>query len=517
MMDDILHWRTLVELGVVCFVCIVGVKWIWSKALGNEAKLPYPPGPTAKSWVAGNLSDMPLEGQWFLFTEWAKVYGDLTYLRVLQNHIVVINNLEVATELLEKRSNNYSSRPNFPMADLMGWDFSSTFKLYGDTWRSHRRMFQQYFRPEVVRNYEGIQIQKNYDMLFQLLNDPENFMSHIRHSSGAIILSALYGLDVAVKNDPYVSIAKKAMDNLTQAMFPGTFLVNTIPFLRFVPEWFPGTSFKRFARETKVYTDQMLNGPIEKVQQLMGMEGVRPCIAADMLENLRSEKELEDIKCVCATSYAGGADTSVSSVSTFFYAMVNFYDVQKKAQDEIDRVIGSERLPDFQDRSSLPYCEALLRETLRWRPILPLGVAHTASKEDIFQGYYIPKGTTLMPNIWGMTRDTSRYDDPEAFNPSRFFDKNGSLNNDNVDYVFGFGRRICPGRHLASATVWLSIVTVLATFDIRKKKDGLGKDIPVDGGYTKAILIHPLPFECSLSPRSKTAEALIRDAVPQLD
>ncbi|KAF9522740.1 cytochrome P450 [Crepidotus variabilis] len=464
------------------------------------------------------MTDIPVNNQWFLFNEWSKVYGDLTYFRILHQHFIVVNKLEVAIELFEKRSNNYSSRPHAAMVDLMGWDFNSALKPYGTVWRNHRRLLHQYLKPEVIPNYQATQEKKVHDMLLQLLESPSNFMSHIRHASGAIIMATMYGHDVQAKDDHFVMIAEKAMERLTYGLFPGTFLVNTISALRYLPRWFPGCAeFKNYARDTRPLTDQMKNDPVQAVQRKMGTGDERRCVAADMLENCRSENELEDIKCVCATMYAGGADTSPASIQSFFYAMANNYQVQIKAQEEIDRVVGRDRLPTFEDRFSMPYAEAIVREVLRWRSITPLAIPHTATEADIYEGYYIPQGTALIANIWSMSRDPAKYDDPETFNPSRFFNPDGTLNDDDVAYEFGFGRRICPARHLARATVWLTIINVLATFDIRKKKDAAGNDIPVNQAYTQSLVSHPMPFECAITPRSDAATALVRDAIAHRD
>ncbi|KAF9522726.1 cytochrome P450 [Crepidotus variabilis] len=507
----------VVEVGF-CIAAWALFRSKWFKSFFSKLWLPYPPGPAAKNWIAGNISEIPVENQWFLFTEWSKIYGDLTYFRALHQHFIVINKLEVAIELFEKRSNNYSSRPHATMVDLMGWDFNSGLKPYGNIWRNQRRLLQQYLKPEATRSYQTTQVQKIHDMLLQLLESPNDFMNHVQHSSGSIIMATMYGHDVQTKDDPYTKIAGLALDRLAIALFPGAYLVNTISALRLLPKWLPGCAeFNNFAVETRTLTDKMRNDPVEKVQQLRGTSGERRCIAGNMLENCRSDDELEDIKCVCATMYAGGADTTISSVQTFFYAMANYYDVQSKAQEEIDRVVGRERLPSFEDRPSMPYSEAIVREILRWRPLTPLGVAHTSSDEDIYEGYYIPKGTALMPNIWCMTRDPAKYDDPETFNPSRFFNPDGTLNDDDLNYGFGFGRRICPGRHFAKATVWLSVVSVLATFDIRKKKDATGKDIPVDQAYTQGLFSRPMPFECAITPRSEATTALLRDAIAHRD
>ncbi|KAG6886455.1 hypothetical protein C0992_003898 [Termitomyces sp. T32_za158] len=139
--------------------------------------------------------------------------------------------------------------------------------------------------------------------------------------------------------------------------------------------------------------------------------------------------------------------------------MVENVEAQQKAQDEIDAVIGTNRLPDFSDRPNLPYVEALFREVMRWHPVLPLGVSHAASEDDIYEGYFIPKGLLdslhctdlsfdFRDNCYikymvcgAMTHDETQYPQPDLFLPERFFDENGRLNNDDAVLAFGFGRR----------------------------------------------------------------------------
>ncbi|KJA21234.1 hypothetical protein HYPSUDRAFT_141033, partial [Hypholoma sublateritium FD-334 SS-4] len=147
---------------------------------------------------------------------------------------------------------------------------------------------------------------------------------------------------------------------------------------------------------------------------------------------------------------------------------------------EIDKIVGNDRLVSYDDQDSLPYLQNLFREVLRFRPVLSLCVFHAATAGDVYQGYFIPKGTTVVPNVWTFTRYPTVYRNPEEFNPDRCFDENGKLNNYDVTYVFHstiskhFIRRICPGRHAALATVWLAVARVLSTFDIRPLKDAQG-------------------------------------------
>ena len=118
-------------------------------------------------------------------------------------------------------------------------------------------------------------------------------------------------------------------------------------------------------------------------------------------------------------------------------------EVMKKAQEELDRVVGKERLPDFSDRDNLPYIDALIKELLRWNPPFPMSVANRATQDDVYRGYSIPAGAIVIPNIWAISRDSSIYPDPEAFNPDRFL-KDGKTNHavlNPEDRVFGSGRR----------------------------------------------------------------------------
>lgn len=163
----------------------------------------------------------------------------------------------------------------------------------------------------------------------------------------------------------------------------------------------------------------------------------------------------------------------MSAVATFFLAMALFPDAQKKAQEEIDRVIGTHRLPDFDDRESLPYCEALYREVMRWRPVLPLNVSHTASEDGIYKGYFIPKGMLNQQRLYfplcdslqaqqslltsgnfnhpfistarwfyrAMVHDESVYPQPDVFIPDRFMTQDGQVNDNDTILAFGFGRR----------------------------------------------------------------------------
>ena len=198
------------------------------------------------------------------------------------------------------------------------------------------------------------------------------------------------------------------------------------------------------------------------------------------------DAEEEDvIKWVVGAVYAGGADTTVCALTTFVLAMVLYPEVQAKAQGEIDCVLGADRLPGIADRPSLPYVEAVYKETLRWHPVAPLGVPHRVTKDDEYEGYMIPAGSTIVANIWAMSRSQP---DSDLFKPERHLAGGNELGHDPRTYVFGFGRRICPGLNLADSEVWLGVASLLAAFKIQKKSDGKGGLITPKEDYEQGII-----------------------------
>ncbi|KAJ2966481.1 hypothetical protein NUW54_g13795 [Trametes sanguinea] len=211
------------------------------------------------------------------------------------------------------------------------------------------------------------------------------------------------------------------------------------------------------------------------------------------------------LRATTATVYLGGAETSASALHTFFLAMVLHPEVQAKAREELDRVVGAHRLPTFDDFGSIPYIDAIVKEVLRWYPIVPILMPHKLSEDDVYDGYLLEKGSFVMVNIWAILHDEKRYTDPFAFNPDRFM-KDGVLDPevfDREEVAFGFGRRVCPGRHLAYETVWIMIASVLSCFDIRKPKTEDGQDMELREDFVSSFVCEPKPFKCEIRPRSR--------------
>lgn len=201
--------------------------------------------------------------------------------------------------------------------------------------------------------------------------------------------------------------------------------------------------------------------------------------------------------------------------------MLLFPDVQRKVQAHIDEIIGHDRLPTMNDYPRLPYVRCCIKESLRWMPTTPLAFPHAVTQDDTYRGYHIPKGAAVFINSYTIQMDPERHPDPRRYNPDRYKDDHLSLaeSNSNPDpskrdvFVFGSGRRVCQGMHVAERSLFFGIVRLMWAFDILPAKDTDGNDIlPDPDKLTQGFVCMPEPFPAVIRPRSDKKARLIRQA-----
>ncbi|KAJ5428015.1 Cytochrome P450 E-class group I [Penicillium cf. griseofulvum] len=404
---------------------------------------------------------------------------------------------------------------------VVGWEYFLGMLKYSPRLRSYRKATQPCIGSELaVAQFNPLQEVEAHRFLFRVLEDQTKLVEHIQTEAGAIILKIAYGYTIEPhKRDPLVEISNLALDHFSKAATPGTWLVDIIPALKHIPSWFPGAGFKRTAQAWKKILMTVAEKPYAFVNRQMDEDRHQPSYISNLFKTTgRPPRGSEDefvAKWTAASLYAGGADTTVCAIETFFLAMTLYPEAQRKAQDEIDRVLGPCQLPAAGDRPRLPYINALVKEVLRWQPVAPMGLPHASSEDDTWGEYFIPKGSLLLPNIWAMTHDPTVYHDPMVFKPERFLGIDGrEAEFDPHDLVFGFGRRICPARILADNTLYLSAARSLAVFNIMKAVED-GKEVDVQPKFQPGVISHPLPWKFNIEPRSADHESLIRSVEQQ--
>ncbi|GJJ05844.1 hypothetical protein Clacol_000031 [Clathrus columnatus] len=466
--------------------------------------LKLPPGPP-RHCLTGNLRDIPLNSRpWETYNQWKKRFGDLVYLNIFGRSLLFVNSRRLASELFDVRGAIYSNRFRSTMAcDLGGFDWSVIFMPPNETWKHHRSILQQQLGKLSMVQHQITLEKHSRNLLALLFHRPLGFLEHSRHAIGAMILESTYGLSIQAENDPHVEVAERAVQLFMDMLLPGRHLVDILPFLKYIPSWFPGTAFKQKANEMKIHIAAMRNEPFAAVKAALKAGNVSPSFVSTILEAQSASNDSfgkgkideELIKSVGATIYFAGIDTTELTIQFFFIAMILYPDIQKAAQEELKKVIGTNSFPTFKDRPNLPYINALCKEVLRWYPVTPLGFPHVLKQDDVVDGYFVPKGTLVMGNTLSFLRSEDIYGpDGDIFNPERFL-KEGVKD---PDPAFGYGRRVCPGRYLADNILFIIVASVLYAFDIKPDE----KNLPNLDEFMPGFVPRAKPFGCKITPRT---------------
>ncbi|KAF9063055.1 cytochrome P450 [Rhodocollybia butyracea] len=482
----------------------------------NSGQFPLPPGPR-KLPILGNLFDVPQKG--YIWLEYAKMCrkhnSDIIHLSALGNSVVVLNSAQIVSDLLEKRSSLYSSRPPTVMlGELMGWGAALAFRPNDDAWKAQRKIITRAISPADPKLFHLTQITATHDLL-RVLAHSNDIMKDLHMWAAGFIMDVIYGIR-GEEAEIFLKTAVEAVDSIAIAGTPGEFLVDQIPFLKYIPEWFPGADFKRKAREWNVLRIKMTEDAYRVTKERMAAGTATPSLASVALEQMDLTKDIaqqeELIKMASVIAYGGGLDTVAMTLQAFILAMLMNPDVQTKAQCELDRVLAPGDLPNFSLEPDLPYISAIVREVFRYQPATPLGFPHLVTDDDVYSGYLIPKGSIIIPNVWSILHNEDDYPDPYRFNPSRYLDINGKIDHsikDPISPVFGFGRRACPGKDVAAASLWIAVASILTCYTIEPEIDERGNLMERTGEWHQGPTLFncPVPSKCRFVFRSKDVEA----------
>ncbi|KAJ6620263.1 cytochrome P450 [Mycena sp. CBHHK59/15] len=468
-------------------LCWLFVLWRYHyKPLGY----PLPPGPPSDPFI-GHIRTFPSKNLHQVFHEWSKTYGDVMQLRTFRRSTIILGSAQAANDLLDNRSSIYSCRPTYHLLEMMECPPNVTALPYGKQFFKQRRIFHQYLSRRNNPSYEPVQRQQAQILLQDFAADPSNYATHFARYATSIVVRIAFGYHILSANDPFVEIIeafkRKNVQGPPSALAAST-VVDLLPFLKYMPSWFPGTSYVSWVKSVRPVAKQLAEYPYQTLLKNISSGRAEACIMASELEKRGQDpNHIRDIQGTGLAMYIAGASTTSFTLHVFLLAMVLHPEVQHRAQEELDAVTGPNRLPDFHDRDSLPYIDCIVRETLRWNPVAALGIPHRLLEDDIYRGMFIPKGSIIIPNIYGMTRDEAIYENPDEFNPSRFLPKQDGPGETDPALKFIYARSICPGRYLADTNLFIAMSTILSAFDITKAVDENGTEITPSVAFSSAF------------------------------
>ncbi|CAE6418545.1 unnamed protein product [Rhizoctonia solani] len=522
-----------------------------------------PPGPPAHSiWGHAELVKSPRLH--LIAADWANSFGGMVTLHFMGTNTVIINSAADAIELLDKRASSTSGRPReVMMGEVMGYNTSVGLHQPDERFRKLRRVMASAMHVTAVRRYQPIEVDNIKYMLRRMAglggsaltsNDKVNTasvsqamgvghpassaqpMSLVREAATRFILSVAYGHEVK-PHDPFIGLIHAAMMKIREGKYP---IVEALPWLVHLPRWFPGTRFLQVGAEGHALRDAYAGRPFEQVKTEMRAGTARHSFVSNLLKakggpDGATAHDQDLIKWTAAALFVGGSDTTVAVINTFLLMMAANPEIQRLAQEEIAHVLGSKddrpreqtavvcggegatdtgdvalpaRLPNFGDRPQLPYLEAVFKEVVRFNPGLSMGLPHAVTQEESYHGYTFPVGTIIRPNIWAILHDPALYSSPHTFDPRRYLEPRADPNP--LRYVFGFGRRICPGVHLAADQPWLAMAGILSTFNVIAGKGLIeeSKSRPWEMFEFNGMTSQPKPLPFSLVLRQGAEDLL---------
>ncbi|KAF2199340.1 putative O-methylsterigmatocystin oxidoreductase [Delitschia confertaspora ATCC 74209] len=469
----------------------------------------FPPGPRRLP-VIGNLLEAPEGAPWIKFNEWIQQYGPLVSLDFGGTNIILIGTHEVAKDLLDKRGNIYSDRPHSIMVnELTTRDHHILFRHQNSGLFAEQRLQAPVLSPRASQTYKPVQDLETKVLLKALLTS-NDFTHEFERLTASVVYTLSYGTRIHSADEWNVRESVRLLEDIVHIGNVGAKSVDAFPLLKYVPEkWSP---WKKRANNWHESCEKVFMHDMKLGMNAKGWNWTKDMRAA---KEAASWSEV-DIAFTLGILNSAGIETTTVTLKIFVLACATYGpSFMPRAQAELDSVVGDSRLPEFSDLEHMPYIEAIVEETFRWRHLAPGGIPHSNIRDDYYNGYLIPKGAVVLPIYDTLRKDTNLFADPTVFLPERWEGKSPQgqsavtgLNN------FGFGRRICPGRHIASNSLRLSIARMLWAFDIRAE----GKaPVVQESTFTAGFVSHPRKFGAVFKSRSERRKSVIEKAFSELE
>ncbi|EJU02480.1 cytochrome P450 [Dacryopinax primogenitus] len=503
------------------FLALGVATWLAYKlAMYGRREKYLPPGPPT-TFLLGNLRDIPPKKAFHTLVGWAREYGEIHSLKLGHKTTIVLNSPAAVEAIMEKGSRVTQNRPKMWLFDHYMYDhdqviFSSVpSKVY-----KLRRVLVTFLSQTTTQTYIPIQESESCQLLYDIMLHPDSFFNNIKRFTISLMFSLSYGIRAPRFESPLAALFYEDTDKLNELVADVSALLDFVPILRVMPNWLVS-----WRKQTDLIKSQEREMTSELMDNLLSRRretgGGTNSFMEQILDNPKefglSENMMHTLPLIMLQA---GAGTTASAMLSVILLLVGQDEVLAKAHAELDIAVGRDRLPTISDMEHLPYIQAIIKESERLRPINPLGFPHAATEDQTYDGYLVPAGATVLYNTWALSHDPALFPDPEKFMPERWLDP--TVRHANI-WPFGFGRRVCPGMHLAKNSVALVITRLLWAFDIKKKVDqATGRDIDVDTlDYAEGVVLCPNKFPATFILRSKengeTIRHETREAIPQLE
>ncbi|XP_069799541.1 cytochrome P450 2C18-like [Dendropsophus ebraccatus] len=478
--------------GWILVLCITFLILIimWSE---RSKRKEMPPGPTPLP-LLGNILQLNIKAMPQSLMTLAKTYGDVFTIYLGSRRVVVLHGCDAVKEALIDHAEVFSKRGRIPVAEIVFKDFGVIFSN-GERWKQLRR-----FSLTTLRNFgmgkrsleEHIQeearfLRDEFNKRKGIPCDPTYFLTL---AVSNMICSIVFGERFEYDDRKFLGLLAllKEVFNLLNS---GTGqLVNAFPKLF---QLIPGPHRKIYQNLNSL--KQFVQGKVKEHQETLDQNCPRDfidCFLIKMEEekgNPNTEFYFDNLFVTVLNLFFAGTETTSTTLRHSLRLSLKHADVQAKVQKEIDTVVGPDRSPSIEDRSKMPYTEAVIHEIQRYADIVPMGLPHAAAETTKFRGYTIPKDTTVFVFLSSVLKDPKYFRNPSKFDPQHFLNDKGEFKKNDAFLPFSTGRRVCLGEGMARMEIFLFLTFILQNFSLESDED------PSD------IDITPLPYKIRFVPR----------------
>ncbi|XP_077551822.1 cytochrome P450 2F5-like isoform X2 [Haemaphysalis longicornis] len=466
-LDSMVDWRCI----LFSFICIL--YWLLLNVRKFPAGKKIPPGPLGLP-LLGHLHNRANLLDYRKCMELAKTYGSVFRLRMGMKDVIILNDFHSIKEVLSMKEILFRSET------ALVWQvkYKGLNALNGDAWRDNRhfcmhmlrdlgfgkKSMQEHIKEEVNHLTNRIAEQHGRPILIDKLLE-----ASVANNISALVFGRRFPFE-----DPVRAFFDSRNDKLARVFATGAHYVFFPRWIFYVRNLLP-SSGARIVKEVYEEIATFISGEVENHETALDDTDNRDFIDG-YLKKIKEDRDSRvsnfkmDYLVGNAMSFFGAGTHTVKA--TLLWHLLNLADkvntVQKRIQEEVDRVTGGSRPPRWEDQDEMPFTVATIWEMYRWRAVSPLSLPREAAGDAIYKDFVIPKGSVVIPNLGAVHMDPELWDCPEKFRPERYLTNDGKRLKPKPELVIPFstGKRMCPGATLATVEIFLYLTTLLQEFNV---------------------------------------------------